>query len=277
MKIIRTFNNNVVSAWTDDKIEIIAIGSGIGFQKKARDTLDESKIEKKYILDNKERSEFNQLYDKTKFKYFDVSEHIYQEAVKQFEYPLGNQVMISLIDHISYAIQRVQSNLMIPNLLLTELKVLYKKEYRFGEWAIEYIEEQTKVMFPKDEAGYIAMHLINSSTDYKATAAEIIKISSEIRNIIFNIYNLNLSESNFSYSRLLMHLKFLAQRIISNESITDFSEADKRLYTFLQGEDSKIPEYLHEINIFIKANYNRVLTLPEELYLMIHVLQIINN
>ena len=46
LKILKVFNNNSVAAISDDLGDIILTGSGIGFQKKAGDLVDETKIEK---------------------------------------------------------------------------------------------------------------------------------------------------------------------------------------------------------------------------------------
>ena len=44
LKILKVFNNNSVAAISDDLGDIILTGSGIGFQKKAGDLVDETKI-----------------------------------------------------------------------------------------------------------------------------------------------------------------------------------------------------------------------------------------
>lgn len=50
LKIIKIFNNNSIAALSDELGDIILTGSGIGFQKKIGDLVDESHIEKTYIL-----------------------------------------------------------------------------------------------------------------------------------------------------------------------------------------------------------------------------------
>ena len=271
MKIIRAFNNNVISAWSEDKKEVILMGSGIGFQKKPGDLVDESKVEKRYVLDDQETHQFHQLYDKTSFKYFNIVEDIFSKAKDSFNYELGNGTLISLADHISFAIERATKGIAIPNLLLSEIKVLYEKEFRFGVWAIEYISEKTGISFPSDEAGYIAMHLINSSMDYQGTAAEIIQISSEIKSIIFSVYKVLSLVTDLDYSRLYTHLKYLAQRIIKNQNIQDANNLDESLYHLLIEKDSKMKTCIDLINCFLEQDYGRRLGRNEELYLIIHL------
>ena len=50
MKIIKLFNNNIVATFTEDNREVIVQGSGIAFQKKISDLIDENKIEKRYFI-----------------------------------------------------------------------------------------------------------------------------------------------------------------------------------------------------------------------------------
>ena len=50
LKIIKIFNNNSIAALSDELGDIILTGSGIGFQKKIGDLVDESRIEKTYIF-----------------------------------------------------------------------------------------------------------------------------------------------------------------------------------------------------------------------------------
>lgn len=50
MKILKVFNNNSVAAISDELGDIILTGSGIGFQKRIGDEVDESRIEKTYFL-----------------------------------------------------------------------------------------------------------------------------------------------------------------------------------------------------------------------------------
>lgn len=53
LKIIKIFNNNSIAALSDELGDIILTGSGIGFQKKIGDLVDESRIEKTYIFKEK--------------------------------------------------------------------------------------------------------------------------------------------------------------------------------------------------------------------------------
>lgn len=57
MKIHKILNNNVVCTKKENETEVVLMGRGLGFQKKVGDTIDESKIEKTFVIETKELSE----------------------------------------------------------------------------------------------------------------------------------------------------------------------------------------------------------------------------
>ena len=58
MKIYKVLNNNVVTILNNNDKESVVMGRGIAFQKKKGDEIDESKVEKIFVLKN------NNLNDK---------------------------------------------------------------------------------------------------------------------------------------------------------------------------------------------------------------------
>lgn len=48
MKVFKSINNNIVSAYDDDGKEVIVFGKGIGFKAKEGDTVITDKIEKSF-------------------------------------------------------------------------------------------------------------------------------------------------------------------------------------------------------------------------------------
>ncbi|MCI5623807.1 RNA-binding protein [Anaerostipes sp. 494a] len=60
MIIQKVINNNVVSTFDTNNREVILMGKGIGFRKKAGDELDKNKIEKIFTLDQRANSPFVQ-------------------------------------------------------------------------------------------------------------------------------------------------------------------------------------------------------------------------
>ena len=76
---------------------------------------------------------------------------------------LKDQLLLSLIDHICFAIERYEQGIELPYLMLAETKMLYPREFKIGEWAVRQIEFRCGVRLPYYEAGYIALQLASAS------------------------------------------------------------------------------------------------------------------
>lgn len=274
MRIFRVFNNNIVATITDDKKEAIAQGSGIGFQKKAGDLLDERKIEKLYIFHDEERTKFDQLMEDTPIEYFQIAQEIAQRAKEVLQIELSNKVLISLTDHISFAIEREKQNVQLPNLMLSEIRALYKEEYKIGLWALSRIEIETHIKLPQDEAAYIAIHIVNAELNVGSeNTTNILMLSKGVIDIIRRIYHIDLNEESLDASRLTTHLKFLAQRIFTSER-TAFEESED-MYDLLIHKDAKLKTCIDEITTFIQTKFHYDISQEEQVYLMIHLLKVI--
>ena len=59
MKIDKIINNNLIRTFDNNGKEVLVMGCGLEFQKKIGDTVDKSKIEKIYSIENKNDSNNN--------------------------------------------------------------------------------------------------------------------------------------------------------------------------------------------------------------------------
>lgn len=274
MRIFRIFNNNVVATITDDRKEAIAQGSGIGFQKKAGDLLDETKIEKLFIFHDEERTKFDKLMEDTPIEYFQVADLIAQKAMSDLHIRLDNKVLISLTDHISFAIEREKQGVHLPNLMMSEVRSLYKEEYQIGLWALDAIRDVTSIALPQDEAAYIAIHIMNAELGVGSeNTTNILVLSKGVMDIIKDIYGIDLNEDKLDYSRLTTHLKFLAQRIFTKEKVSFDESGD--MYDLLIQKDQHMNKSIEAITQFIKDRFAYDVTQAEQVYLMIHLLKVI--
>ncbi|SFG44925.1 CAT RNA binding domain-containing protein [Oribacterium sp. WCC10] len=63
MKVVKALNNNMVLVRDKDGNESICQGKGIGFQKKTGDSLEEDRIERRFIPENASESRhFQELF-----------------------------------------------------------------------------------------------------------------------------------------------------------------------------------------------------------------------
>jgi beta-glucoside operon transcriptional antiterminator len=212
VKIKKILNNNAVVVM-DQNEEKIAIGAGIAFQKKRHDIVNPSKIEKLFVL--KENEKFHQLLLQIPEEHFALSEEIITYAEKVLQTTFNDHIHIALTDHLSFAIERVHDGIHIKNKLFQEIKLLYKKEFDIGLWAIKNIEDKTKIKMPVDEAAYIALHLHTAKLqggDMKQTLRQTAILASMVQTIR-DYLHIQLDEDDLPYQRLITHLRFTISRV----------------------------------------------------------------
>lgn len=275
--IKKVYNNNVILAFENSsKKEVILTGCGIGFGKKPNDTIDDSKIEKKFVIqDNNFESKVNKLASEIPEEVFAVSSAIIEYAEKNLNTTLDEYIYISLTDHIYFALKRYKENLPIKNELLYELRRIHKKEYEIGKWAIEYINKTFNVNFLIDEAGFIAMHIINAN--YRESTNKsclIMNIINQILDIIKNYYSIEFIEDEINFDRLLTHLKFFAKRLIDKTESIDTN--NNGLLEIVKVQYKESYDCVKQINSFIEENYTYKVNDDEVLYLILHINRVIS-
>jgi beta-glucoside operon transcriptional antiterminator len=212
VKIKKILNNNAVVV-SDNNEEKIAIGAGIAFQKRKNDVINPGKIEKLFVM--KENEKFQQLLQQIPVEHFSISEEIISYAEECLGLKLNEHIHVGLTDHLSFAIERATQGIHLKNKLFDEIKILYKKEFDIGMWAIRHIEKKTQVKMPIDEAAYIALHIHTSkpqSGDMKQTLRQT-AIIGEMIQTIKNSLHISIEEDDLSYQRLMTHLRFTLSRL----------------------------------------------------------------
>ena len=275
--IKKVYNNNVILAFENSsKKEVILTGCGIGFGKKPNDTIDDSKIEKRFVIqDNNFESKVNKLASEIPEEVFAVSSAIIEYAEKNLNTTLDEYIYISLTDHIYFALKRYKENLPIKNELLYELRRIHKKEYEIGKWAIEYINKTFNVNFLIDEAGFIAMHIINAN--YRESTNKsclIMNIINQILDIIKNYYSIEFIEDEINFDRLLTHLKFFAKRLIDKTESIDTN--NNGLLEIVKVQYKESYDCVKQIKSFIEENYTYKVNDDEVLYLILHINRVIS-
>lgn len=275
MKISKIFNNNAVATTDSRGNELIVTGAGVGFQKKSGDSVDESKVTQSFYIRSQEKQKFYTLLERTPLEYFIVAEAIVEQARKTLGVEVSESIIIALTDHISFAIERSKQGIELPNLVLNEVKSLYRKEYEIGLWALDYIEERLGVTLSDDEAGYIAIHIVNAQSEERGQIAlEIIEAVKDIISIIERNFDYTFDEYSLDYSRLMTHLKLFIQRLKSDEIVS--KEFTYSMYDLLIYKNKKMESCLNEINQYIHEQFGCDISRTEEVYLMIHILKVID-
>ena len=106
MIVEKVLNNNVVvSIEPKTRKEIILMGQGIAFGKKIGQEIDESKIEKRFMVEDKTLGDkIKKLINQIPEGVFELADEIISYASKELDTELDKQIYISLSDHIAFAI-----------------------------------------------------------------------------------------------------------------------------------------------------------------------------
>lgn len=220
-KVIRPFNHNVVLCLKDDK-ECILIGKGVGFGVKVGDKLKAPEaIEKEFFLvDSGNKENFNSLSNSIDRNIIGVTEEAIAMISRKLNKELNEKIHITLPDHIAFAVKRLESGIEIKNVLLHEIKFLYKEEFEVAEEFLNIINKKLKVNLPKDEAGFIAMHLhaaINNEDVSKSSLDT--AIITDMVNFVEKNISKEINKDSLEYCRLVTHLRFAIERVRNKTKI----------------------------------------------------------
>jgi len=269
-RILKIIGNNFVSAISKNGETVVLQGLGIGFNKRKGFLVEDSKIERIYHMDNdKETNKLTQLVEQIPHEHISFVANLIDEAQSVLDNKLRANIYISLTDHISFAIERFNNNKMYKNALLNEIKTFYSQEFNIGLNMLEKINNKFQIDLPHDEAGFIALHIVNAKLSMNiADTVELTKIINTVMDIIKDYYPNRFNKDSFNSSRLITHIKYLAQGIFSNNLI---SNKDLKLKKFLDDQYPNESKCVLKIKDEMKIQFNKKIHDEELLMLAIHI------
>lgn len=276
MIINKVLNNNVVTIINQNGEEAVVMGRGLAFKKKKGDEIDEDKVEKIFVLENKSINEkLLTLVNDIPAKYLEIAEEIIKYAENKLSTKLNENIYLTLTDHISFAISRAEKNLEIKNAMLWDIKRIHKDEFEVGIHSLRVIKENLNVELPEDEAASIAMHILNGELNQEMPEiVDMIKLIEEILKVVKYHFNIEFDEDSINYYRFVTHLKFFTQRLSSGRY---YEDNDNDLFEMIKIKYPKSYECTKRIEGFIKQKYDTKLTKEEMLYLIIHTARVVHE
>ncbi|HFI0507694.1 TPA: BglG family transcription antiterminator LicT [Streptococcus suis] len=271
MQIEKVYNNNVIQAIDQQGRELIVMGKGLGFQKKAGEELDTSKIEKTFVLQNDyQQADLSNLY----LQMGSGETEVVNTIISRAEAVLGVQFDLSLYlalgDHLHFVFQRSREGLSIENPLAWEIRKFYPQEYQLGLEALIYIKERLGLDLGKSEASSIALHLINAQKNgaFGKDSQTISKIVTQILDIVRLHFGCVAYDEDTSYHRFVTHVQYFAQRvangIVEGQNDAFLYEQVKANYPDSFACTQKIQQYIAQV-------YEFEMSKDEQVYLTIHI------
>lgn len=272
MRAIKKINNNVAICTDNNNKELVAFGKGIGFPKMPYEISDLSLISMTfYRIDSK----FYNLIGEIPENVFEVSAIIVREAQNILKCNLNPNLVVSLSDHINFAILRMRKYKKMQMLFSYDIEQLYPKETELGRYALKLIKERLYVKLPDSEITSIAMHFVNAEEEKEPEeGADTEELILEVASKIEEFFSVTIDRNDFNYNRFAMHLRYYLKRIKSKNQFVDDNVS---IVQAMKEKNPRVYECAYMIGNFIDERLNSESTEDEVLYLMIHIYRIIRN
>lgn len=270
MRIEKVINNNVISALDDQGREIVAMGRGIGFQKKSGQEIKAAQVEKIFHLGSPDlQARFQELLANMPMECVQVSDEIISYAKSHLSMQLNQNVYLALTDHIDFALRRFKDGMLFENALYSEIRRFYPEEFQIGCHALDLIEERIGVRLPEDEAASIAFHLVNS--EFGGMRLRDAQIMTEIiRHLIGMIRaDYHFPEDLVYEDRLITNLKFMLNRLIQNKE--GWIAEDARFNEFVRANYKNEYELARAMRDYIESVVSCKMTEEEVIYLAVQL------
>ena len=263
-------NNNVLSSLDDQGQEIVVMGRGIAFQKKAGEEVDTEKIDKIFALSSKKiTGQLETLLEKIPYEHIQAANDIIAYARVSLNRKLNDSIYIALTDHINFAIERKKQGIVFQNALKWEIRRFYNHEYQIGKEALEIIKRDLDVDLSEDEAAFIALHIVNAELDTETNQTmKMMKIIKDIENIVRYHFNIVFDEESLAYERFTTHLKFFVQRAVCNQF---YKTEDEEFCRLIRRQYSDAYVCAGKIRDYMKLHVDYDLTEEEVIYLTVHI------
>lgn len=269
-KIIKVLNNNIVSSVDSQGMELILRGKGIGVGKRPGEWLPAEKIERIYHMkDSSSNNKLAELLSRIPVSYLTVSTEIIELAQTTLNRHLNENIYLTLTDHIHFAIYRKNEHMEYKNALLWEIRHFYPAEYKLGVQALDIIKRTLHEELSPDEAGFIALHIVNAELDTQMdNMVQITQIISSVLSIVKKYYEIELNENSLDYERFITHLKFFGQRLFREKAS---AQDDPILFRMLKEQYFTDYHCAEMISEYIMETFGHTVSESELIFLTIHL------
>lgn len=231
--VVKSFNNNILLVRENGK-EKILFQKGIGFGKRPGDLVEKGTVvEKIFIIADKDNQRnFNEILNRVDTKLIALVEEVIAEITDELGEELNENIHIGLVDHLFYAIKRLEDKEEIQNPFLVEIETLYGREFSMACRLANRINEELGVGIPEGEKGFIALHIHSARNNGKLSNT--IKYSFLSNSIIEHVegrLKIKIDRKSLDYARFLTHIRFAIERIITDSPIkNDLIDVIKEKY-----------------------------------------------
>lgn len=268
--LYKVLNNNVVISVDERGRERVLMGRGVGFQLKATGIIDANQVEKTFVLD--QASDQEHAVRVLAYAPYPIVEAVgaaVDGAERQLGRDLGRRLLIAVIDHIQYVLERLDNGIRIPTANLPQLRVLHPQEFAAATQMSETISSKLDRILPSEEAAFLTMHLLSATrNEPNGTAAQLFRRVQHVVTTVETGLGVTLDVDSPGYARFILHVQFLLQRLVSESMLRS---SDNSFFEFARMKYPDSYRIAEEVKRYVSAATGSDLTDEELLYLIVHV------
>lgn len=267
----KVLNNNVLIALKNNK-EVVLIGKGIGFNKKAGHPIsdqDLNKIEKMFELKTEQEQErYKDLMTLTDDHVITTVIEIVEFIDKRTDGQMDDKIILSLTDHIIFALKRYKAGIFVANPFLKETEALYQREFLIAEQVVQMLNDRLQVNFPRTEVGFIALHIHSSVNNHSLRDMNMMaEVITKAIHMIEQDLKVNIDKDSIAYSRFVRHISFAVQRVMADERMPE----QKKLENLLKVQYPMCYNMAVKIVKMMQTHLNKPVYESELVYLTMHI------
>ena len=275
MRIKKVINNNILCVVEDNGSEMIVTGRGLGFKRKIGERIDPALFEKTYHMEGKaEQRKLRELVAQIPIEHLKLTQDLIEYIKTQVTTPLNESLLITLADHISFAIKRKDEGIEFTNPLQGAIISYYPTEYHLGQHCLRMIRDELDVELNPSEAAFIALHIVNAELNTSMSVMyDITKLIEGALEVVEYYYQKTFDRESLDFNRFVVHLRYFAQRLFqaapsqADEYDTDFQEMIIRSCK----QHYKCAQCVGE---YVRNTYHKEVSDAELIYLTIHLKRI---
>lgn len=280
LRIRKALSNNAAVVADEHGGEKVVTGKGVSYGRSVGDPVDETKVEKVFHLSSDSlNNKFQEILTTLPLEEIRIVEKIIRAVKSSLGRPLSDSVYISLADHIHFSLSNWEQGITIPNGLQLDVMRFYPDEFKLGRHALDIIEEGVGVRLPEDEAGFIALHIVNAemgNSESAKRAVQATKVIEAVLSIVKGFFGVNIAEDSLAHYRFITHLRLFSQRLLEGSTFRG-TDVDRDL---LRSVSRKYPN-AYRCTLAIRDRvlecYGTDIGWEELLYLTIHIQHAINT
>ena len=277
MRIKKIINNNILCAVDEKGNELIVTGRGIGFQRHRGEIIDTSLVERTYRMEEKTgQRKLRELVEKIPVEHLNLTEGLIEHIKTQIPQKLNESLLITMADHISFAILRKAQGVEFSNPLKGSIMCYYPTEYHLGQYCLGVIREQLGGTLHEDEPAILALHIVNAELNTNMSEMyDITKLIEGTISVVEYYYQKTFDRESLDFNRFVVHLRYFAQRLFQGKTMEDAQgERDEVFRQLIMKNCKEHYKCAQCIAQYIQNTYQKSLSEEELIYLTIHLKRI---